>query len=321
LLAPSLMRRVRDSVLASSVVAGAALVVSGFAADALVFGIARTLFGVASGVALVAAAVQTLEFVEARHRGGASAIMWAGIGLGLAFSATAAGWLVHGTLDWRIASFATGIVTAIAGVGYGIAARGAQTAAAPSRSAEQSQPRKPQHFVFLCISYFGFGFAYIAYATFIVASIDARLGGNAHTTVELLWALYGVASVVGTLAIGSILDRPIGRWAIAFAGTASTLGCAAAFVWPVAAIPSAVLVGLGLTATPAAATAFARARSTTAGAPAAIALVTVAVGLGQLFGPLAAGVAADAFGLGSVALLACSVYLLQAAFGAVDALY
>ena len=319
LVAPLFIRRSRDAVMASSVLAGVALIISGFASDALVFGLARTVFGLASGVALVAAAVQTLEAVEARHRGGASAIMWAGIGLGLAISATGAAWVVHGTFDWRIASFATGIVTAAAGIGYGIKARREPVAVQPP-SAAQARPPEPQRFVFLCLSYFAFGYAYIAYATFIVASIDARFGiSHAYGTVELLWALYGVASIAGTLGIGRILDRPIGRWAMAFAGIASAIGCAAAFASPLAVIPSAILVGLGLTATPAAATAFARARSTTAGAPAAIALVTVAVGLGQLIGPLAAGVSADKLGLGSVALLACCVYLLQAASAAVDA--
>ncbi len=318
LIAPLCIRRFRDCVMASSIVAGVALIISGFATDALVFGLARTVFGVASGVALVAAAVQTLEAVEPRHRGGASAIMWAGIGLGLALSATGAAWVVRGTLDWRIASFATGIVTAAAGIGYGITA--SRRSDAPQSAATQAQRSKPQRFVFLCISYFAFGFAYIAYATFIVASIDARFGiSRAYGTVELLWALYGVASIAGTLAIGRILDRPIGRWAMAFAGTASAIGCAAAFVSPFAVIPSAILVGLGLSATPAAATAFARARSTTAGAPATIALVTVAVGLGQLIGPVAAGVSADKLGLGSVALLACCVYLLQATSAAIDA--
>ena len=316
LIAPLVIRRTRNAVLISSLLGGAALVASAFATGAVVFGIARTLFGLASGVSLVAAAVETLESVEASRRGGASATMWGGIGVGLFVSAFAAGWLARG-IDWRIASLVTGVLVAVAGIGYAVAAhrRPAREAAAPG--AERTQ--KLGGFLFLYLSYFSFGFAYIAYATFIVASIAARKGAvDVHATIEFLWAFYGAMSVVGTLAIGRILDRPIGRASLAFTGLASAAGCGIAFFSPHAVILSAVLVGLGLAATPAAATAIVRARSTASSAPATIAAATVAVGLGQWIGPVVAGLSADRFGLGSVVLLACCVYLLQALCASAD---
>ena len=195
LLAPWLMRRVDALVLVSSAVAGAALAASAFAGDALLFGVARTAFGIASGVALVAAAAQTLESVEAGRRGSASAVMWAGIGVGLALSALGTSWLLRAALDWRIASFVTGALALVAGIGYGAAARRVAAIAIP-RSAAQKSARstrfdrrdllRPHRFLFLCLSYGAFGFAYIAYATFVVASVDARLGpGGATATVRL----------------------------------------------------------------------------------------------------------------------------------------
>lgn len=329
LLAPLLMRRVDALVLASSAVAGAALAASAFAGDELTFGAARTAFGLASGVTLVAAAVQTLESVEAARRGETSAVMWAGIGVGLALSALGTSWLLHAALNWRIASFVAGVFTLIAGLGYGAVARRVTTAT-PCSDAARMPGRsvrfnwrdlfRPRRFLFLCLSYGAFGFAYIAFATFIVASLDARLSpSSANATIECLWALYGLTSVVGALAVGRLLERPPGRGAMAFAGFAGAAGCAVAVVWPQAAVPSAILVGLGLTATPAAATAFARARSTPTTAPFAIAAITVAVGVGQLIGPLAAGIAADHLGLGSVALVAGCVYLLGATLAVADA--
>ena len=299
--------------------AGAALAISAFAADQLVFGAARLLFGFASGVSLVAAAVQTLESVDASKRGGASAVMWGGIGIGMVLSAFGADWLLRG-LDWRIASLGTGVLTALVAVGYGVAARrDAASTFAPQTTAKQPLPLR--RFGFLYIAYFSFGFAYIAYATFIVASIDARLGvRGGQTTIELLWALYGIASVIGTIAIGRILHRPIGRFAMVFAGLAGAAGSAVASIVPVAAIPSAFLVGLGLSATPAAATAFARARSTPSTAAVAIAAATVAVGIGQLIGPIAAGLAADRLGLNSVVQLACAVYAFGVIFSLADAI-
>jgi predicted MFS family arabinose efflux permease len=309
LIAPLLIGRVRARVLVSSIVGAAALVISAFAADTLVFSLARTVFGFTSGVSLVCAAVETLEAVDASRRGGVSAVMWGGIGIGLLLSAIAASWLVHGTEHWRVASLATGVLMAVAGIGYGISFH-RERAGAISKPVAQNQRLQLRNFFFLCLAYVGFGFAYIAYATFIVASIDARLGPHgAETTIQLLWAVYGVASVIGTIAIGRILNRPIGRWALVLVGIAGAAGCAAAFIAPLAVIPSAFVVGLGLTATPAAATAFARARSTTASATTAMAIVTVAVGMGQLIGPIIAGISADRLGLGSVVVVAGCAYL------------
>jgi predicted MFS family arabinose efflux permease len=309
LIAPRLIGRVHARVLVSSIVGGAALVISAFAGDTLLFGLARTVFGFASGVSLVCAAVETLEAVGASRRGGVSAIMWGGNGIGLLLSAVAASWLVHGTEHWRVASLATGVLMAVAGIGYGISFDRERAGAAPLPVA-QKQPLQLRDFFFLCLAYVGFGFAYIAYATFIVASIDARLGPHgAERTIQLLWAVYGIASVIGTIGIGRILNRPIGRWALVLVGIAGAAGCAAAFVAPLAVIPSAFVVGLGLTATPAAATAFARARSTTASATTAMAIVTVAVGMGQLIGPIVAGISADRLGLGSVVVVAGCAYL------------
>ncbi len=329
LAAPLLLRFVPRLVLWSSFVAGAALVASAFANDVVSFGIARTVFGLASGVSLVAAAVETLEAVEGRIRGSASAAMWAGIGVGLALSALATAWLLAGASPWRLGSLLSGLATLVAGIGYQLVLRRGER----SDMRTPAQPRvpeiarfdlrdlvRPHRFLFLCLAYGAFGFAYISYATFVVASLEARLGpAQAAGSIALLWGLYGLASVAGSFAIARVLDGRFGGASMALTGLAGTIGCAIAVSSPHAAALGAIFVGFGLAATPAAATAFARARSTSDGAPAAIAAVTVAVGIGQLVGPLASGIAADAYGPASVALLAGCVYLLGMGFAVADA--
>jgi predicted MFS family arabinose efflux permease len=319
LIVPLTMKHIRRPVLWSSFVAGVALVISAFARDQTGFAAARVLFGFGSGLSLVAVAVQTLESVDASRRGGVSAVMWGGIGIGMVVSALGADWLLWGP-NWRVASLGTGVLTAVVGIGYEVVACG-KTASTPAPLLAAREKLPLRRFGFLCLAYFSCGFAYIAYATFIVALIEARLGARGgHLTINLLWALYGIASVIGAITVGHILHRPIGRGAMLFAGLAGASGCAAAAIVTLAAVPSAFLVGLGLTATPAAATAFARARSTPSTAAAAMTALTVAVGIGQLIGPIVAGVAADRRGLDSVALIACGAYLLGALFSAADAL-
>jgi predicted MFS family arabinose efflux permease len=319
LIAPAIMRRFRNAVLLSSLVAGIALMLSGIAGDALIFGVARTIFGLASGVSLVAAATQTLEAVDAPHRGGVSSIMWGGIGAGLVLSAIGAAWVVHGAMHWRVGSLIAGALTVVAGIGYELAERH-QPQVATQQNDGAKQPLQLRSFWFLFVTYFSFGFGYIAYATFIVALIDHRLGvAGAQSTITLLWALYGIASIVGAVGVGLILNRPIGRYAMVFTGIVAALGCGIVSLFPLAAIPSAFFVGLGLTGTPAAATALVRARSTSQNASVAIAAATVAVGIGQLIGPVVTGIAADRLGLASVVLIACAVYAGGVLFAATDA--
>jgi len=179
---------------------------------------------------------------------------------------------------------------------------------------------RPRRFLFLCLAYLAFGFAYITYATFIVASLEARRA-SPHTTanIALLWGMYGAASFTGALATAWLLQSKLRRMAMAIAGFTGAAGCFITFELPHVAAFGAILVGLGLAAAPAAATAYARARSGTAGAPVAIAAVTVAVGFGQLSGPLVAGVSADRLGLAAVAVLAGCMYLLSAGLAVADA--
>ncbi|MBA2674143.1 hypothetical protein, partial [Ramlibacter sp.] len=77
-------------------------------------------------------------------------------------------------------------------------------------------------------------------------------------------------------------------------------------------------VGLGLTATPAVASAYARERVGTAAGPSALATATIACAAGQMAGPAVTGMAMDAFGLASMAVLVFAGYVLATAFAVAD---
>ena len=220
-----------------------------------------------------------------------------------------------------------GVLAAAAGVGYARAARrggsagGSRAASSFGAAFDAVDLFRPHRFLYLCLSYLAFGFAYITYATFIVASLESRLAPSAAVAgITLLWGTHGVASIVGAFATASLLDGPLRRTALTVSGLSGAIGCFVTFASPSVAVAGALLVGLNLAATPAAATAYARDRTSAAGAAGAIAAVTVAVGLGQLAGPVVSGVIADRFGPDSVAFVAGCRYLIATALALADAL-
>ena len=124
-----------------------------------------------------------------------------------------------------------------------------------------------------------------------------------------VWSALGLASVAGALAVVPVLAGRGARYSFALPLAMGALGCWISS-WPGAAAPvaGAICVGIGLAATPAVASAFARMRSDAATAAVAFTAVTTVFGVGQLLGPLAAGVVADHAGLAAVPLFAAIVF-------------
>ncbi len=171
---------------------------------------------------------------------------------------------------------------------------------------------------FFVAGYAAFGIGYISYATFAIATFAAR--GVAPVVVTAVWAALGLASVVGALAVVPVLAGSAVKYSFVLPLAAGALGCWISS-WPGAAPPvaGAICVGIGLSATPAVASAFARMRSDAATAAVAFTAVTAVLGVGQLVGPLAAGVVADRVGLPAVPLFAAIVFACGAISAAVDA--
>jgi predicted MFS family arabinose efflux permease len=161
-----------------------------------------------------------------------------------------------------------------------------------------------------------FGFGYIITATFLVAMV--RGTPSIRTIEPLIWVVFGIAAVPSVALwtwIATFLGLP-GAFAIACIVEAA--GVLASVMWPttVGVFLAAILVGgtfMGLTAL-----GLMEARARTSGdARRALALMTGAFGLGQIVGPLFAGIASDRLGSFTAPSIVAALGLLIAALLAV----
>ena len=175
---------------------------------------------------------------------------------------------------------------------------------------------QPGRYLFLTLTYFAFGIAYTAYTTFIVAAFHALRFST--PSLALMWCVFGVATIVGALNVGKIVGRYSSVALSLSMGIAAIGSLVATVPTLLAAMAGAAGVGLGLASTAAIASALARARSSASTGSAAFVAVTAIMAVGQIIGPIAAGAAADTFGLAAVAWLASTVYAVGALLGWID---
>jgi predicted MFS family arabinose efflux permease len=140
-----------------------------------------------------------------------------------------------------------------------------------------------------------FGFGYIITATFLVAIVRATPAIQALE--PLIWIVFGVAAVP-SVALWARIQTALGiPRTFAIACIVEAAGVLASVLWPttLGVFLAAILVGgtfMGLTAL-----GLMEARARTFGdARRALALMTGAFGLGQIVGPLFAGIASDRLG-------------------------
>jgi predicted MFS family arabinose efflux permease len=323
LAAPSLLRdraRIPRVIAIAHVVVAVSVAASAAASGALSLLAARVLIGFASGIGVAAVVTEMLERVPPARRGLASAVAWAGAGVAVAVSAPAGAWALGDPARWRIATLLCVVpALAIAVLALRLAPpeavlRGGTTGDTPFRWRDLLRARN----AFFVAAYASFGIAYIAYATFAVAGFAAR--GVPPAVVTAVWSALGIASVAGALAVVPVLAGRGARFSFMLPLAMGALGCWISS-WPGAAAPvaGAICVGIGLCATPAVASAFARMRSDAATAAVAFTAVTTVFGVGQLLGPLAAGVVADRVGLAAVPVFAATVFACGTVAAAIDA--
>ena len=323
LTAPPLLRdraRIPRIIAVAHVVVGLSVAASAAATGALSLFLARVVIGFASGIGVAAVVTEMLERVPVTRRGLASGIAWGGAGIALVVSAPAGAWALGDPSRWRIATllcalpaFAVAALATRLGPHDPVAAGGG-AGDTPFGWRDLLRARN----AFFVAAYASFGIAYIAYATFAIAAFAAR--GVPPPVVTAVWSALGLASVAGALAVVPVLAGRGARFSFMLPLAAGALGC-----WissrPGAAAPvvGAICVGIGLAATPAVASAFARMRSDAATAAVAFTAVTTVFGVGQLAGPLAAGIVADHLGLAAVPLFAAIVFACGTVAAAVDA--
>ena len=270
------------------------------------FLVLRLLAGMASAFCLIFSSALVLDRLASAGRSGLSALHFSGVGIGIAVSAA----LVATLGDWRSMWLASAALALVAAIAVAMLVPGADPPAPIAQ--RSSRTRLSSAFVILAAAYFLFGFGYIITATFL---IDIVRGSPAIRHLEpYAWVLVGLGAAPSVVLWGA-LGRRIGILkAFALASLVEAAGVAASVLWLQTAgiVIAALFLGgtfMGLTAL-----GLIAAREAGDGDPRGrIALMTAAFSLGQIIGPVFAGVVYDATGsLAWPSLLAAAGLVLAA---------
>jgi MFS family permease len=262
----------------SATTAGMALVV-----DPIAAALVRFVGGVCSAFVLVLASSAVLDRLAAMHRLGLSAVLFAGVGVGIAASAVLMTTLGAGGASWQVLWIAGGLTSLVlSSVAAPVLARPRPTAPVPG-SARQGRAGGIGRIV---TGYGLFGFGYVITATFLVALVRETGSASAEAAVWLIVGLTAIPSV----AVWARVARSTGEArAFALACALEAVGVAATVL-----VPSAIGIAVGgalLGATFMGITAMGIAHTRRVGGDPRriIALMTASFGIGQIVGPAFAG--------------------------------
>ncbi len=275
-----------------------------------VFLVLRVIGGVASAFVMVFGSAIVLDSLAAEGRAGLSAMHFGGVGIGIAVSALVVSGLAAEGYGWRAHWLLSGAISllAVAAVVWLI----------PDCERDERPPPAgrggpiDRRLVALTLAYGLFGFGYMITATFI--STMVRLSPDIHSLEPVIWLVVGLSSIP-SVALWAWLGRCWGNDR-SFA-VACLVGCMAIVLSAFAAstvtiVASAVLFGGTITGIVALGLIYGR--SLSVGDPRrTIALMTAVFGLGQVVGPVYAGVVFDLTGSFSAPSLTAAAALFLAA--------
>jgi predicted MFS family arabinose efflux permease len=270
----------------------------------------RFVGGVASAVVLIFSSTIVLERLADAGRSGLSALHFAGVGTGIAVSAALVAELARLGQSWQSLWLASGGLTFAALIA--VMALLPDSISPKTQTANQASSSTDRGLQRLITAYGLFGFGYVITATFLVTIV--RGTSSIRALEPVIWAVFGVAAVP-SVALWTRIATPLGIPAT-FAGACivEAAGVLASVVWPSSAgvFLAAILVGgtfMGLTAL-----GLMGARALATGDPRRVlALMTGAFGLGQIIGPVFAGVVSDQLGSFTAPSIVAAVALLAAA--------
>ncbi|MCX2722214.1 YbfB/YjiJ family MFS transporter [Roseibium salinum] len=256
----------------------------------------RFVSGVASAFVLVFSTTLILDRLNVAGRGGLSALYFAGVGCGIAFSALLVAGLDQMAADWRQLWLASGGATLV----FLLIAAGLVPDEPPAAKAPaDGSTRLPADASYinasllrLILAYGLFGFGYVITATFV--STIARSTPELQSTEQLVWLAVGLCAAPSIYVWNRIALRTGARRAFALACMLEATGVAltVAGTGPALFLLGAALLGatfMGITALGLMETR----RQASAGGLAAIrqmlAVLTASFGLGQVLGPWFAG--------------------------------
>lgn len=257
------------------------------------FLVIRFLAGVASAFVIVFLAAIVFSHLAVAGRNGLQALHFSGVGLGIAGSSLMMALLVssHATwvAGWMVAAALSllGFIVTLLMIDRGPALAGS--------SGREPALNWNAPLVKVTIAYGMFGFGYIVTATFLVAIV--RQGGGSRTFEAMVWMVTGLAGMPSIWLWQKIAARTGLYVAYALASLVEAVGVTASVAM---SLPVGPLLGgffLGCTFIAITALGLQAGRVLSPQAPRrAFALMTASFGIGQLIGPLAAGVLAERSG-------------------------
>ncbi|MDQ2743941.1 MAG: YbfB/YjiJ family MFS transporter [Chloroflexota bacterium] len=359
LLVPALLKHTHDRVRLITfalLVLSVTLIASALSVSLIDLALWRLLIGVSSAVATVLTITLTLERVQPAERGRASGVLWMGGAAGLVVSGILAP-LVIGTgvpAAWRLLWVGMGLVGLIATWGVrrslradtprpplrrlmprksraGSNLRGPEDQAEPRSGRKDAGPSgtlgwrsdllallQPDRLLALTLSYFAAAFAYIIYFTFVIALLIHQ--GLPPLLAGLTWSIAGLGGVIGSLFWGWAVDRRPSGFVLAIALVLGAMGAVTTLTGQLLIeTVGAFLIGMGSFGAPTIVTALLKRAVPGAGYATSLSLLTAIFSIGQMIGPIVAGVIVDTHGLApgtaSAALMFACAALLAMGYG------
>ncbi len=260
----------------------------------------------ASSAAVFVSGASLVGAIRGRRGGlGPTEIYFAGVGLGIAASAVLNLPIVTLAGSWRL----DWLVLAILAL---ICVTPAWWAASTLLDQADSPGGKAERYAdLLFIAYGVFGLGYIGYMTF-VAAFFVGLSSRAGELVGRFWICLGVSAVGAPLIWRPLVSRAGYRFGLVVFCSISGLACLVPVFTPglLLAFASVVLFGASFLSAMSAVTVVVTSQTDEGRRTATIAVMTVWFAVGQVLGPLAPGIIADAAGLGSALVFSAAMLLL-----------
>jgi predicted MFS family arabinose efflux permease len=308
----------RERALMLAGLAGTALLAAamGLTESLAAFLVIRFLAGLASAFVMVFLASIVFSHLAAVGRSDLQAVYFAGVGLGIALSSALMLVLIAAWPDWRAGWY---LSAALSAAGFLVAAllidRGplANGAAGPEPGLPKSTALAK-----VIVAYGLFGLGYIVTATFLVAIVREGEGGPSFEAI--VWLATGLAAIPSVWLSNKLAARIGLAAAYALACVAEAVGVVASVAAGGYAGPLVAGILLGVTVIAITALGLQLGRQLAPLAPRrTFALMTASFGLGQIVGPLLAGIVANATGSFFLPSLGAAVVLVASGLIALSA--
>ena len=291
------------SLVASALLAG----LMGLNETVAAFLVIRFLAGLASAFVMVFMSSIVFSHLAEADRGDLQALHFGGVGLGIAASSALLAVMVTEHAHWSAGWLWSGAIS-LAGLLLVVLLAGS---ARPANGVAGREPELPRDrpLTKMIVAYGLFGFGYVVTATFLIAIV--RQGGGSRVFEASVWMVAGLAGFPSTWLWQKLAGR-IGLYsAYAASCLIEVVGVTASVAVKGAAGPLIAGILLGGTFIAITALGIQMGRQLAPRAPRRIfAVMTAAFGLGQIVGPIAAGLLAQASGNYVAASIMAAVALL-----------